>query len=216
MTKVIIADDHELVVEGLKMLLHGDNIEVIATASNGDAVIDLIQREIEIDVLILDINMPGKDGIEVTKEIKFQYPEVKILILTMYRKVEFIKNLIKIGADGYVLKNSGKGNFIKAIEALVKGEKYFSEDVMNTVMNSYAQTWETNDFEPITLSDREKEVAVLIAKEKSTLEIAETLHLSHHTINSHRKSLLSKLDVKNAAGVFRYALKTGLIKEFDA
>ena len=214
--KIIIADDHELVLQGLIALLEtASDIEIVATAQNGQEALDLIQRTEEVDLLLLDINMPELDGIEVTRFVKENYPEIKVLILSMYQRSEFIKTLITAGADGYILKNAGKAVLLEAIEALSKGERYFSKEVLDSMIDSYTEKRKTKDLALVELSTREKEVVRLIAMEKSTAEIAEELFLSAHTINSHRKSILSKLDVKNAAGIFRYALHSGLIKGFD-
>ena len=216
MWKLIIADDHEMVLEGLCSLLENEeNIEIIGTASNGQEIIDLVLGHEEVDLVLLDINMPVMDGIEVTKFLKNKYPEIKILILSMYKRSEFIKNLIKAGADGYILKNSGKQILLEGIYTLMEGEHYYSKEVMDTVIESYTEKRDTKDLAQVELSEREKEVVRLIVQEKSTAEIAGILCLSTHTINSHRKSILNKLDVKNAAGIFRYALHSGIIKGFD-
>ena len=214
--KIIIADDHELILDGMSALLGKDpNVEIIATAKNGQEVLDLVKNSDEVDIIILDINMPILDGIEVTKSIKLDYPDIKILILSMYKRSEFIKNLIKAGADGYILKNAGKAALLEAIETLSKGGRYFSKEVLDTVIDSFTEERESKNLALVELSEREKEVVRLIVAEKSTAEIAEVLHLTSHTINSHRKSILNKLDVKNAAGIFRYALQSGIVKGFD-
>lgn len=214
--KIIIADDHEIILDGLKSMLETEtDIEILATANNGIDLISLIEEVEEIDLLVLDINMPGKDGIEVTKEIKMKYPEIKILILSMYKRSEFVQQLISMGADGYILKNAGKQMLLEAINTLVEGGSYFDEEVLKTIDKTSSQDRFTKDMEVVDLSQREKEVIQLIVSEKSTTEIADILCLSKHTIDSHRKSILNKLDVKNVAGIFRYALQSGLVKGFN-
>ena len=215
-TKIIIADDHKMVLDGLCALLENEeSIEILTTAGNGEEVLKLVEQNTEIDLLVLDINMPIVDGIDVTKAIKAKYPEIKVLILSMYKKSEFIKHLVKAGADGYILKNSGRIILLEAINSLMRGERYYGKDILDTMLDDYIEQRPEKDMKVIELSEREKEVVRLIAQEKSTAEIAEALFLSHHTINSHRKSILNKLDVKNTAGIFRYAIQTGIIKGFD-
>ena len=216
MKKIIIADDHQIILDGLETLLENqDDIEILATASTGKQVLELIDQHDEIDILVLDINMPLVDGIEVTKQLKSRYPEIKILILSMYKRSEFIKNLIKAGADGYILKNAGRAAFLEAINTLYSGERYFSKEVLDVMLDSYQEKGEKEQLEIIELSEREKEVVRLIAQEMSTAEIAESLHVSVHTINSHRKNILYKLDVKNTTGIYKYALRSGIVKGFE-
>ena len=214
--KIIIADDHALILDGIKSLISTDaSLEFVGTSNDGEDVLRLIEETEEVDLLILDINMPRMDGIEVTKALKSRHPEIKVLILSMYNRSEFIKTLIAAGADGYILKDSSRDVLIEAIQTLCRGERYFSKEILENLIDSYVETDKSRDLIRVELSDREKEVVKLIAEEKSTAEIAEALFLSVHTINSHRKSILNKLDVKNTAGIFRYAIQTGIIKGFD-
>lgn len=214
--KIIIADDHALILDGIKSLISTDaSLEIVGTSNDGEEVLRLIDETEEVDLLILDINMPRMDGIEVTKALKSRHPEIKVLILSMYNRSEFIKTLIAAGADGYILKDSSRDVLIEAIQTLCRGERYFSKEILENLIDSYVETDKSRDLIRVELSDREKEVVKLIAEEKSTVEIADELFLSVHTINSHRKSILNKLDVKNTAGIFRYAIQTGIIKGFD-
>lgn len=216
MKKLIIADDHPLVLDGLQMLLERQtDITIVDTALNGAELLDKIEKTEEVDVIILDINMPGKDGIEVTRILKKKHPEIKILILSMYNKSEFAKNLYTIGADGYVLKNSGKEALLNAIHSICAGNRYFAAEVLENSSESQIEHDVHKDLALIELTDREKEIVQLIAEEKSTSEIAAALFISIHTVNTHRKSILSKIGVKNVAGIFRYAVQTGIIKGFD-
>lgn len=214
--KILIADDHELILEGLNMLISTEpSYEIVGTAQTGTEVIELVGKLDELDVLIVDINMPGMDGIEVTKILKKKHPEIRILILSMYNRSEFVKTLISVGIDGYILKNSGRDILFEAIDTLYRGERYFSKEILNNLIESYVETNQEVDLARVELTDREKEVVRLIVQEKSTAEIADIMCLSLHTINSHRKNILNKLDVKNTAGIFRYALQTGIVKGFD-
>ncbi|MFK8045072.1 MAG: response regulator [Crocinitomicaceae bacterium] len=214
--KVIIADDHKMILEGLCFLLEGEaGIEIIDTAQDGEILLEQIEANDEIDIIILDINMPKIDGIEATKRIKATYPEIKILILSMYKQIEFIKQLIRAGADGYILKNSGRDVLLEAIQKLLNGERFFGQGVMNVMVQSFTEERRTKDIKIVALSEREKEVVRVIVKDMTSDEIASHLNLSVHTINSHRKNILSKLGVKNIAGIYTYALQSGIVKGFD-
>lgn len=214
--KILIADDHQMILDGLRLLLsQEDGFEVIGEALNGEEVIEKTKRAQELDIIVLDINMPEKDGIEVTKELKATFPEIKILIVTMYNRPEFIKNLMETGVDGYILKNSGKDELIRAVKSLSKGEPYYGKEITKTIMKSYQKNRIFDSPLEIEISEREKDIIRLIADGLSTAEIGEKLFLSPHTINSHRKNILNKLNVKNSAGVIRFGIQTGIVKAFD-
>ncbi len=215
--KVLLADDHELILEGLKLILAQDErVEIVGEAFNGQEVLDKLQRISELDIVILDINMPQKDGIEVTKEIKATYPEVKVLILSMYNRKEFVRKLVEAGTDGYILKNAGKAELLKAITSLAKGEPFYGQEITQTMMKAYQKSKIFDNPMDVNLSAREKEIVALIANEEATTaEIAEKLFISPHTVDTHRKNILAKLGVKNTAGIVKYAIQTGIIKGFD-
>lgn len=211
--KILVVDDDPHIREVISFALEKAEMSV-TLANDGKQALNIFEKN-PTDLIVLDINMPEMDGIEVTKTLKETYPEVKILILSMYNRSEFIKTLISAGADGYILKNSGRDILFEAIHSLSKGKRYFSKEILDNLIDSYVESDQTIDIARIELSDREKDVVRLIVAEKSTTEIAEELFLSTHTINSHRKSILNKLQVKNAAGIFRYAVQTGIVKGFD-
>ena len=214
--KLLIADDHEMILDGYQLLLsQEESIEVIGQAKTGEEVIEKACKAAELDLIILDINMPGKDGIEVTKELKSSFPEIKILIVTMYSRKEFVRNLMEIGVDGYILKNSGKKELLAAIESLGQGEPYYARQVTDLMIKSYQKHRIFDSPLDIEMSEREKDIIRLIADGLSTIEIGEELFLSTHTISTHRKNILSKLNVKNSAGVIRYGIQTGIVKGFD-
>ena len=214
--KILLADDHELILDGLKLILSQDErFEVVGEANDGEEVMRKIKFVSELDIVVLDINMPGKDGIQLTREIKSTYPEIKVLILSMYNRKEFVKNLVDAGIDGYILKNSGKVELIKALETLADGDPYYGEEITKTIMKSYQKRKVFDNPIDVELSEREKEIVALIANEMTTVEIAEKLFISTFTVDTHRKNILSKLDVKNVAGIMKFALQTGIIKGFD-
>lgn len=214
--KVLLADDHELILDGLRLILEQqENIEIVGEVYDGDEVLTMLKKLPELDLVILDINMPKKDGIEVTKQIKATYPEVKVLVLSMYNRKEFVKNLVEAGTDGYILKNAGKSELLKAVTSLAHGEPYYGAEVTKTIMKAYQKSKVFDNPMDVNLSAREKDVVKLIANECTTQEIAEKLFISPYTVDTHRKNIFSKLDVKNTAGIVKYALQTGIIKGFD-
>lgn len=206
MIKVLIADDHEVIVEGFKALLTNDrDLKIVGHALNGKQVLEKLATE-SVDVVLLDINMPEMDGIEATQAIRKRYPDVKILIVSMYNKPEFIRNLIETGAHGYVLKNTPKENLIEAIKRIYAGEEHFSTEVEETIKESLKMKGHTG---PTYLTDRERDVIRLLADGYTTSEIAEKLYLSRHTVDTHRKNLLTKLGQKNIASLIKYAVEKG-------
>ena len=214
--KILIADDHQMLLDGLRLLCSADPaISILGEALDGESLLQALDKEEEVDLVILDINMPKKDGIEVTKAIKTKNPEVKVLILNTYNKPEFVRQLMESGIDGYLLKNSGRAELLKAVHTLHQGLPYYSGEITQTIARSYQRQRVFDNPDVIELSDREKEIIRCIANEMSTAEIADTLCISVHTVNSHRKNILSKLQVKNSTGITRYALQSGIVKGFD-
>jgi len=213
MIKVLIVDDHKVLIDGIRSMLEEEKeIEIVGEARNGKEAIDKV-KNIDLDVVLLDINMPEKDGIETCKEIKKMYTDIKILALTMYNEGSFIQSMIKNGASGYLLKNSGKEEVVKAIKTVFQKGTYFSGEVSETLMKSMmpgAKKNRSNDFIP-KLTRREKEILELVVEEFTTQEIADKLFVSLSTVETHRKNLLSKLGVRNTAGLVRVAMEKGLL-----
>lgn len=209
MINLLIADDHQVVIDGLRSLLSLEaDFNVVGEALNGKMVLEGLKDQ-KVDVVLLDINMPVMDGIETAKFMREHYPDVKILILTMYNKPEFIRNILEAGASGYMLKNAGKEELIDAIRKVERGEDYFSISVTKTMMESFKSGSDSNK---VVLTKRERGVLTLIAEGDKTSEIAEKLLISTHTVDTHRYNLLSKLNIKNTAGLVRYAIKNGFTK----
>lgn len=205
----MIADDHQIFLDGLRSLLGGDpQLEVLGVALNGKALLEQVGA-LRPDVVLLDINMPEMDGAETARHLKEKHPEVRILILTMHESAPFVKRLLEIGVDGYALKNSSKAELLAAIQAVHKGKQYYSHQVVGAVMDSLRGTGKTPADE-VELTPRELDVLRLLAQEFTTPEIAEKLFISPHTVESHRKNLLSKLGKKNTAGLVAWAVKMGL------
>ncbi len=188
-----------------------DDFKIIETCENGKMVFPLIEKH-PIDIIVTDINMPEMDGIELSKKIKDDYPDIKTLILSTHSEISMVQKCIKNGVDGYLLKNAEKEELITALKEIYKGEKYFSQSIKDDYMNSVFTSKKTKS-SLIQLSRRELEVLKLITKEFTALEIAEELFISQNTVNTHRKNLLSKLNAKNTAGLVMYAVQNGLLNE---
>ena len=209
--RVLIADDHKIFRDGIRSLLEKEkDISVVEEAANGKEVIEKL-GSVPIDVIILDIDIGKPNGIEIAEIIKKEYPEVKILILSMMGLNDFIIKALEKGATGYLLKNTGKDEVLTAIRSVAKGDSYFSREVSSILIEHLNQPRASRKrAEDIPLSAREIEVLKLIAQEYSNPEIAERLYISIRTVDTHRRNLLEKLGAKNTAGLVKYAIQKGL------
>ncbi|WP_338359807.1 response regulator transcription factor [Yeosuana marina] len=206
MINIVIADDHEIVVEGLRSLLENEEeIVIVGEAYHGEEVIPLLASN-NVDVAVLDISMPKMDGVDLTKFIKTNYPHVKILILTMHNEIGFIRRIIEAGAHGYILKNKGKEELVRAIQALHSGNEYLGEEVTKTLFSSIRNA---NVYGEIQLTKREKEVLKLIASSYTTPKISERLNIAPSTVETHRRNLIEKTGVKNSKGLVKFAIENG-------
>jgi DNA-binding NarL/FixJ family response regulator len=209
MIKIIIADDHQMFIDGLKLIINSfKNIEVIGEALSGEALLTLMEKK-KPDLIILDINMPGMDGIETAKELRKKFPEIKILMVTMHKQRDFIIQLVSIGVTGYVLKNTGAEELYTAIRTISEGGEYFGEEVTKEILHGMRN--KNSSIEIPHFSKRELEILKLLTEELSSTQIGERLFISHHTVESHRKNMLMKAQVKTTAGLIRYAINMGLI-----
>lgn len=208
--KIIIADDHKMFLQGIVSLLENEeNITILGMAPNGKDVLKIVETSLP-DILLLDISMPEMDGIEVTKIIKQQFPSVKILILSTHSSMQMISRLIRMGVDGYLLKNAEKKELLYAINTINKGQSYFSKEVTQKKEENNSKL-KSENLQITELSIREKEILILIAQEFTGNEIAEKTFISLNTVNTHRRNLISKLNVKNTAGLVKYAIEYGLL-----
>lgn len=209
MIKVLIADDHQIVLDGLSMLLDKENdIELVAGVLDGDLVLSTLTRN-EVDVAVLDVEMPIKGGIETAKIIKDKYPNTKVLILTMYNREEFITQLIQIGVSGYILKNRGKEELVEAIRKVYNGEEYFGDAVTKVLITGIREK-KSAVKHGVQLTRREKEVLKLIAQGLSTPQISEKLFIANSTVDTHRRNLIDKLGVPNSKALMKFAIENGL------
>lgn len=206
MINIIIADDHEIVVEGLRSLLKDEHgISIIGEAYNGEDVIPLLKSNL-INVAVLDISMPKMDGVDLTKFIKNNYPNIRILILTMHNEIGFIRRVIEAGAHGYILKNKGKEELVRAIQTLHNGNEYLGEEVTKTLFSSIRNT---TVYGEIQLTKREKEVLKLITDSYTTPKISDKLNIAPSTVETHRRNLIEKTGVKNSKGLVKFAIENG-------
>jgi len=205
MINILIADDHQLMIDGIKATLAGiEDFCIAAEAYNGYQVMEKLDTGVGVDVILMDINMPKLDGLAATKLVRKKYPNVRILALSQYDEKRFVKQMVKNGAVGYLLKDSGKDILEKAIRAVYSGDKYFCDRLMIQLVNQELKTENTRSLFP-DLTDRELEILKLIGDEYSTQQIADKLFISFHTVESHRANLMSKAGVKNTAGLIRWA-----------
>jgi DNA-binding NarL/FixJ family response regulator len=206
MIKIIIADDHNIVVEGLVSLINKeDSIQVVGVSNNGKDVIPILKNR-QVDVAVLDINMPKMDGVELTNFIRSNFPEVKILILTMHKEIRFIKRVLEVGAHGYILKNKGKEELILAIKTVFEKGEYIGDDIKSILVASLRSS---NIQGEIKLTQKEKEVLKMIANGLSTPEISQKMSRAKSTINSHRQNLIEKTGVKNSKELIIFARENG-------
>lgn len=211
---VHVADDHKIVIDGIIAVINTDkDIEVREFSLTGKQVVDWFDNEEnKADVLILDITMPILDGIGVLKHFKKNKIKQKVIILSSYDDVKIVNEMLKLGCKGYITKNNAGEHIIEAIKAVAKGEQYFSDDIQEMLLKTFlgqkvAEGELPEDFLLESLTERELDVLKLITKQFNTPEMADKLNVSISTIDSHRKSLLKKLKVKNAVGLAMYAVK---------
>jgi DNA-binding NarL/FixJ family response regulator len=210
MTTVLIADDHGVVRGGLRLLLERQpGIEVVAEASDGA---EAVERTIALrpDLAILDVSMPRLTGLQATAEIKAHAPDVDVLVLSMHDDERYVFEALKAGASGYVLKREADTDLVDAVRAIGRGEPFLTNAATKTLVRGWLDDPEAGPSEP--LSVRETEVLKLIAEAHSNREIAEILHLSEKTVESHRGNILRKLGMRDRVELVRYAIRRGLVE----
>lgn len=213
--RVLIADDHPMIRFGLSSLLEDcKDIKLVGEAVNGEEAVNIVMNE-HVDLVVMDIKMPVLNGIEATVKIKAKEPHVKVLSFSMHDEHKYIVKMLEAGATGYILKNTGKTELISAIYKLINGENYFSAEVASVMVTPYLRKTHVDADIPVIevpLTKREEQVLQLICLEYTNHEIGKRLLISARTVDTHRRNLLQKLDVKNTAGLVRYAMKTDLLE----
>jgi DNA-binding NarL/FixJ family response regulator len=211
--KIIIAEDHRLFREGIKALLEKSaEFQIVAEAGDGLEAIRSARKN-KADLMILDLSMPKLGGISAIREIKRQFPNIKILVLTIHQSDQYVLETFEAGADGYCLKDAGRNELRVAIDSVLAGNTYLSPGISELVMEGYIEgrkklktktTWDT-------ITQREREVLKLLGEGYQNKEIAELLHISVKTVEKHRANIMSKLDLHNAAALTAYAIEKGLV-----
>jgi two-component system, NarL family, response regulator NreC len=209
--RVIIADDHTIVRSGLRLLLEAEpDIDVIGEALDGSEALELIEKH-QPDVVLMDIAMPGMDGMKATRQIKSRWPQIQVLVLTMHRSDEYFFEMLKAGASGYILKGAETSDLIHAVRVVGRGEVFLYPTIAQRLVKDYLQFVQWGEGTGSSLSPREKEILRLLGEGYSTKEIAETLVLSQSTVHSHRSNLMNKLGLSNRRELIQYARRRGLV-----
>lgn len=208
--RVLLADDHALVRAGIKALLNRiKGVEVVAEAGDGQEALRLI-KNLQFDIVLLDITMPGRSGLEVLAESKKQFPDLRVIILTVHDAGEYAMQALRAGADGYLPKSAAANELQLAIEIVSRGETYVSNEVSRKTLLQYSKG-ATGD--PLSgLTPRQREILILITEGLNTKDIGRRLNISAKTVESHRAQLMERLDIHDVAGLVRYAIKMGLVK----
>jgi DNA-binding NarL/FixJ family response regulator len=215
--RIFLVDDHVLVRDGIKALLEGQSdIEVVYEASDGDEALEMLPKT-QADLLIADIRMPNMSGIELVRELKSKNINVKTLMLSMHDSENYVLQSIDAGADGYLLKGSSKAEFLKALEKIMAGDKYFSGDISSILLKNFSKGNVVTDSastegkdDPFNLTKREKQIMDLVLEGKSNKEIGEELSISKRTTEVHRFNLMKKLNVKNVKELTQVAKEHSL------
>ncbi len=209
--KIIIADDHEIFRKGLKVVLSRlKNVEIVGEATSGEEVIHMLEDS-EADIVLMDIEMPGMNGIEATRQITQKFPDVKVLALTMFNNDHYIQDMLDAGARGFLLKNVTKDILDKALNSVAAGNTYYSDELFNFFTKRI--TAETVNSKPeLLLTRREKEILQFICDGLSNKDISEKLNISERTVIGHKSNLLSKTGCKNTVALISYSIKNKLIQ----
>jgi DNA-binding NarL/FixJ family response regulator len=209
-TKILLVDDHQMFIDGLKLVLRKvGNMKVVDEANSGVQALETIKKQ-KIDIVVTDIHMPEMSGTDLAKTIKRDYPEVKVLVVTSYCDGEIIREIFESEAEGYILKNAGKQELIAALNKIISGGIYYSNEV-TTVMMGKMLTEKKHDEQLKNLTERELEILKLICKEYSTNEIATELFISPLTVETHRKHILHKTNSKSIVGLVKFAISNNII-----
>lgn len=208
--KVVIADDHRMFIDGVISLLKKEkNISFVFEALNGEDALHYIRHN-PVDLLITDISMPEMSGTELTRKVKLEFPQLKILVLTMFNDAAIIKDILQSEAEGYILKNTGRQELVGAITKIMDNGTYYSNEVINQLLIQ-----KKKDSSPpaknTTLTTRELEILKLVCEEYTTAQIAEKLFISPRTVDTHRKNILEKTGVKTIIGLIKYAYENNLL-----
>ncbi len=212
MTRVVIADDHAIVRAGLRALIHdGAGLDLIGEAAGGYEVIELVEKN-QPDVLVLDISMPDLDGISVTRRLKQNYPDLLILILTLHEDEALIKEAIKAGASGYILKRAAESELLSAIQVILRGDMYVDPSMLRTLLGESKPLYKVQSTPLETLTPRETEILKLLVEGYTNRQVSEHLNISIRTVEGHRANISDKLGLHSRLELVRYARQHGIIE----
>ena len=208
--RLVLVDDHQMFLDGLELILSSDPaFEIVSRYNTAEDLLKNFSTD-NPDVLITDLNMPEVSGITLTREIKAQFPDSKILVLSMHNDRETVSEILDAEAEGYVLKNSDKSELVKAIKTVAEGGTFYSNEIVSIILSRFVQKERKMEVLEI-ITDREKEVLELIAQELSNDEIAEKLFISKRTVETHRKNLMAKTKAGSIVGLLKFAVRNELI-----
>ena len=209
--KVILADDHAVVRAGIRAMLEGlGGIEIVGQASNGREALTLVEQH-QPDVLLMDISMPEMNGLEATTRVVKEFPNVRVIIISMHTAEEYVWQALKAGASGYLLKDVEPSELDVAIKTVLSGTTYLTPSVSKEVVETYMQRLGSEANVADVLTPRQREILQMIAEGKALKEIARLLHLSVKTVETHRTMLMSRLEIHDTAGLVRYAMRRGMV-----
>lgn len=213
MIRIAIADDHQMFIDGLRALLATEkDVAVVGESPDGQHLLNHYS-EWNPDIVLMDINMPNLDGMDTMNALFEVHGQAKVIMLTMFKDHGFINQAMQRGAHGYVMKNAGRAELMTAIRKVCRGEKHFGEEAIQAYLSQFKSGKKKEIPKPVeVLTRREMDVLKLVAEEFTSQEIADKLFISLHTVETHRKNLMSKLDVKNTVGLARYAIQHGLVE----
>jgi len=211
---LLLVDDHQMVIEGIKTLLKTDPVvRVVAQANSGEEALRRLREHPEVQLAIVDLNMPQMSGVELTRHIRAGYPSIRVMALSMFHDHASVMEVLEAGGSGYLLKNTTKTELSSAIRDVAAGRTHFSQEVGQTLLQNLDVPSQRGPAaeQPVELTSREKEILQLVAQEKSNHDIAEALFISERTVETHRKNILTKTNCKSVVGLIQYALKHKLI-----
>lgn len=209
--RIQLADDHMITREGLKSLIQNEkHMKIVAEVDNGRSAVAEALRLIP-DIIIMDINMPGLNGIDATRQILAQHPHIKVIALSMFSERRYVMGMLKAGVSGYLLKNCAFNELLDAIGTVSKGSRYLSQQITDMVMDDFVMGRPADDLsQTVSLTIREREVLQLIAEGLSSVQIATRLHVSEKTISTHRRKIMDKLNIHTIAGLTKFAIREGM------
>ncbi len=209
-TKIAITDDHKMVLRGIEIMLEKTNkIKIVGTYNNAEETLKNIEKD-QVDILLLDLDLPDKNGIDLSKLLLNKQPNLKIIALTSHDDISFVKRMLKNGVHGYLLKNTDKLELLEAFKTVLSGEIYLQKDIRKRLLNQNLKKQSDNRLKP-NLTRREHEVLVAISEELTTQQISEKLFISPKTVETHRMNIMSKLGAKNSVGIIKIALEKELL-----